>query len=165
MIGKKGFSLIEVIICLAIASILSVSAFSLAGYIKNADTKKCGKQLNQKIETARMTTMSKSGDWQFYIYKESDGIYYCLTTDTTLDRSKGKKIGSSSMKLYATKKGETETLLSEGTSEIHMKFTKNTGCFSTEDGASIYKSIRVEGKNSVSITIQLVEKTGKHYIE
>lgn len=165
MLDKKGFSMIEVIICMAIVAVLSVSAFSLSDHLQYANVKKCAKQLNQKLETARMVSMSKSGQWQFYVYKEDDGIYYYLTNSGTLDRTKGVKLGSSDIKLYATPQGGTETEITAGDGNVvHIHFTKNTGSFTTKDGATIYESIRMEKKSS-NYVMKLIAQTGKHYIE
>ena len=166
MLDKKGFSFIEVIICLAMVSILSVGVFSLSSHIKYANVKKCVKQLNQKLETARMTSMSKTGKWQLYIYKEADGVYYCLTNAATLDRSNGVKLGSKNIKLFYTIKGGTEEeATAANAAVIQIQFTKNTGSFTASDGASIYESIRLADEDSEGYTIHLVEKTGKHYME
>ena len=76
-LNNKGFSLIEAIICMAIMAILSVSAVSLSGHIKYANTKKCVKQLNQNLETARMTSMavlSLPKRWRVILFLVSGGL-------------------------------------------------------------------------------------------
>lgn len=165
MLNKKGFSLIEVIICLAMMAILSVSAFSLSGHIKYANLKKCVKQLNQELETARMTSMSKTGKWKLFVYKKDDGVYYCLTTSDAIESSKEKKIGSKNMKVFCKEKGCAETEVTAGGTIIHIQFSKGNGNYIASDGSLIYESIRVAEGSSDGYTIKLVEKTGKHYID
>lgn len=161
-----GFSLIEIIICLAMVSILSVGAFALSGHIKYANVKKSVKQLNQKIETTRMNGMSKVGKWNLYIYKESDGVYYYLTDGNTLERSSGVRVGGNRIRLFYTVKGgsETEATASNG-STIHIQFAKNTGSFIAQDGAEIYETIRLADGDTKGYIIRLIEKTGKHFVE
>lgn len=164
-LNNKGFSLIEAIICMAIMAILSVSAVSLSGHIKYANTKKCVKQLNQNLETARMTSMSKAGTWQFYLYRKDGELYYSLSAGG-LDRDAGTKLGGKKIKLYYTKKGESETELTNmTTSVVQIQFSKSTGAFVAKDGANIYESLRVATDTYKGYTIELIEKTGKHILQ
>lgn len=160
MLDKKGFSLIEVIICMAIMAILSVSAFSLSGHIKYANTKKCVKQLNQKLETAKMTTMSKAGEWSFYLYRHDGELYYSLTKEA-FDPDKGTKLGGKKIRLFYKEKGGSEVELT-GSSKIKIQFVKSTGAFT---GSKIYESLRIATDSSKGHTITLVEKTGKHILD
>ncbi|SES84337.1 type II secretion system protein [[Clostridium] polysaccharolyticum] len=159
-LNEKGFSLIEAIICMAIMAVLSVSAFSLSGHIKYANTKKCVKQLNQKMETAKMTTMSKAGDWSLYLYRHDGELYYSLTRET-FDEDKGTKIGGRKIRLFYKEKGGKESELS-GSSKLQIQFARSTGAFA---GPTIYESLRIATDSSKGYTIKLVEKTGKHILE
>lgn len=164
-LDKKGFSLIEVIICMAIMAILTVSAFSLSSHIKYANTKKCVKQLNQKLETARMTSMSKAGNWQLYLYRKDGDLYYYLS-DGALVRENGNKLGGKKVRLYYTKKGAAETELKDlNSSLVQIQFSKSTGAFIANGGSSVYESLRVATESSKGYTIKLVEKTGKHILK
>lgn len=170
MLNKKGFSLIEVIICMALVGILSVSAFSLSNHIKYANATKCVKVLNQKLEITRMTTMSKAGDWSIYIYKKSDGLYYYMSSDNILREDKGSKLGSGKIHLYYTEKGSSEAELSEGTAApVHIKFSRSTGAFLSTGispgDSKIYEQLRVASESSEGDVIELVEKTGKHILK
>lgn len=164
MLNKDGFSLIEFIICFAIMAIISVSGFSLSSHIKYANVEKCAKEIDQQLEKAKMVSISKSGDWNLFIFKKDSGLYYQLT-DKSKDFSKGEKVGGSGISLYATKKGGTEAEI-KGTDYIQIAFSKNSGVFiSTPGGASVYSSIRISGGSSKGYTISLVELTGKHSID
>lgn len=166
MLDKKGFSLIELIICIALMGILSVSAFSLASHIKFANSSRCIKVLNQKLEIARMTTMSKAGEWSFFVYRKSDGIYCYLSSNGTLEESKGTKLAGSKIHLYYTKKGGSEEELEESIASVmHIKFSKNTGAFLDNGSSCIYEQIRVAAESSKGDVIELVEKTGKHILK
>ncbi len=164
-IGTKGFSVIEVIICLAIMAVLSTGAVSLASHIKYANTKKCVKLLNQELETARMTAMSKAGNWQLYVYRKEDGIYYYLS-NSGLNKEKGEKVGGKKIHLYYKKKGETEQeLTSVDSSLVQIQFSKNTGAFIAESGSCIYETLRVATVGTNGHVIKLIEVTGKHILD
>ena len=163
--GSLGFSLIEVIICLALISILSVGAFSLSGHIKYANVKKSVKQLNQKIETARMYSMSKVWKWRLYIYKQNDGVYYYLTDSETLQRSSGVKVGGNHIRLFYTVKGGSEVEVLSNDDVVQIQFAKSTGSFIAQDGTEIYETIRLADEETKGYTIRLIEKTGKHFVE
>lgn len=165
MLNKKGYSMIEVIICLAMLAILSVSAFSLSSHIKYANTKKCVKELNQTLEKARMTSMSKAGDWKLYLYRQADGFYYELTNLSTLDKSQGKKLGGTSIQVFYKKKGDPSESQLGATGVMKICFSKSTGAYLVKDGSEIYESIRIANDSSKGYTIKLVEKTGKHMLQ
>lgn len=168
MLDKKGFSLVEVIICIAIMGILSVSAFSLQSHIKYADAKRCAKVLNQKIEIARMRAMSKKGNWHLYVYADGNSTNYLVSDQDTLDRTKGEKLGSGNIKIYYTTKtntGATTEASLTGSAYIDIQFYKSTGAFRENADSSIYDNIRIAENEGVDYVIKLVQKTGKHSIE
>lgn len=162
MLNKKGFSMIEVIICLAMLAILSVSAFSLSGHIKYANTKKCAKLLNQTLEQSRMTSMSKAGKWKLYLYRYDGELYYNLTNEASLDKSKGRKVGGSKINLYYMEKGSSSETKLSNTKVLQIGFERSTGAYSNADGSTIFTTLRVAGEEGKGYTIELVEKTGKH---
>lgn len=169
MLDEKGFSLVEAIICLAIMGILSVSAFYLSNHVKYADTKRCAKVLNQKIEIARMRALSKKGDWHLYIYADGNSIYYQVSDKDAVDRSKGEKLGDSNIDVFftcRTKGSVTPSSESKitGSVEVDMRFYKSTGAFRENAANVLYDSIRIKGHDGSEYVINLVEKTGKHNI-
>ena len=83
-----------------------------------------------------------------------------------LDRDAGTKLGGKKIKLYYTKKGESETELTNmTTSVVQIQFSKSTGAFVAKDGANIYESLRVATDTYKGYTIELIEKTGKHILQ
>lgn len=169
MLDEKGFSLVEVIICIAIMGILSVSAFSLSNHVKYADAKRCAKVLNQKIEVARMRSLSKKGDWHLYIYADGSSICYEVSDKDTVDKSKGEKLGGGNIDVFFTSRTKgtagpgTETQIT-GSVVVDMQFYKSTGAFRENSSNILYDSIRVKEREGLEYVIELVEKTGKHNI-
>lgn len=183
MLNKKGFSLIEVIACIAMIGILAGSAVSLAGQIKYANTKKCVKVLNQKVETARMTAMTKKGEWNMFIYRGEvngkKGLYYQIIDSSDIVYGKMERIGDYSINVeYAEKSRPAGEVGGGGTvgaykkldnGFIKLQFEKSTGAFRTSGEStgleSVYDSIKLYNDGGKEYVIRFVEKTGKHYIE
>ena len=76
MKDNKGFSLIELIIALAIMSVILGMLIANMGYISNSAAKGCANSLKTAIGQTRIKTMGKQ-ETLLYIYKDSaDGRYY-----------------------------------------------------------------------------------------
>ena len=163
LLDKKGYSLIEIIICIGIIGILSTGAVALIGFLNYANTKKCAEELNVALEKARMDTIAKSGTPYFYIYKRNDKYYYKLSEDTTLDPNGGFLFGNHKIDITYQIKGCVGTKQVTESAPLKLAFLKSTGGFTNTGGAVVCEDIFISG--SKDYKIHLVEKTGKHYIE
>ncbi|SFR68426.1 prepilin-type N-terminal cleavage/methylation domain-containing protein [Anaeromicropila populeti] len=165
MKNSKGFSLIELIIVIAILAILSTGAVAGLSKIRYANTKKCANELNTLIEKGRMQAMSKAGTWYLYVYKTSDGVYYKITKETTTPTD-GNLLAGNSISIKFQKDGaSSEETLTAGSNPIKLKFSKNTGGLLEESvtgGAAYYKYIKVIGSSTYKI--ELNKLTGKHFL-
>ena len=159
-----GFSLIEMIIVIAIAAILTGSSFTMVRSIAYANTKKASETVLSTLDTQRITAMSKKGNWYVYIYHLSDGCYIKAVDNVELSSfnasyldNKGIKICSDSIGIYIDSEAGTKV---DGTDIICIKYTK-TGVF---DGTKTnVNKIIVDGTGTNTIT--LVHSTGKSYLE
>lgn len=173
---QKGFSLIEVIIVIAMIGIFAGISVSMMGHIRYADTKKTVESVSSALEKQRINTMSKAGTPYLYIYKLSDGYYMkqvsdrsdnCITTfDSSVFTSDGLKIAGNNAEIYID--SETGTKV-DSTSFIRIAFTKNgvfeTAKVSETDSTERTNVSRIVIKGSGSYTITLVKATGKHIVE
>lgn len=76
---RRGFSLIELIITMAIMAIFAAVTIGALGYLNAGKTKKASAKLNSRLNYIQSETMTKEGCSFLYLYKQSDGIYYLVS--------------------------------------------------------------------------------------
>lgn len=164
--NNKGFSMIELVITIAIMGILTGSFVAAAGYLKYANAKAGAKKINAELSELRIDTMSKMQTPYLYLYKIDSNTYMKVvsgddsaTVGGTLDTNT-TRVGNVKINVFYTDSSGEHQLGTSG-SQIMIEMDKSTGAFK-----SGYSSIRVassDGKRSY--TIKLVKTTGKHYIQ
>ena len=82
--NNKGFSLVEMIIVIAVIAILAGASVTFFGHVRYANTQKTVESIDSAIDKLQSNAMSKSNNSYLYIYKLSDG-YYMKTVDTYYD--------------------------------------------------------------------------------
>ena len=188
--NKKGFSMVEMIIVIAIMAILVGGIASYIGYINNGKTKKSIETLKTKLDRVQTDNMAKEGDTYLYLYKTASGIYCkIVNTGECLDPS-GKVIYPNGF----TNRTEFDNFLASSpqTSElagsrvdvkakgvkadgspadielkndniVKIGFDKTTGAFKCSNNGSNTDFYNViEFKGSQHYSIKLVKSTGKH---
>lgn len=74
---KRGMTLVEIIIVIAIIGILAGVSVSLLSNIRYANTKKTVEGICTALDRQRVTAMTKEGNGFLYIYWKDDGCYAC----------------------------------------------------------------------------------------
>lgn len=82
-LNNKGFSLLELLIVMAIIVIVSVATTVSLTVISKGNAKKVNKNLYSTLSSLKTTTMSKSGDWYMEIVKS--GNQYEINTYKEVD--------------------------------------------------------------------------------
>ncbi len=72
---KRGFSLVELIITMAIMAIFAGAIIGAVGWINAGKTRKASAKLNNQISSIQTATMTQKGETYLYIYRTSKGIY------------------------------------------------------------------------------------------
>lgn len=167
--NQKGFSLIEIIIAIALVGILAGVSVSMINHVHYANTKKTVEAVDSALDKQQANTMSKVDKPYMYIYKLSDGYYMKELTEelTAFDSTKldnnGTKISGNGTQIYF--ESESGTLLS-GTKFIRICY-KKSGIFNKDalgDGTKATNVDKIVVKGTGTYTITLVEATGKHPI-
>lgn len=193
--GKKsGFSMIEVIIVMAILGILVGSSVAVVSHINNGNSKKSAANLSATLSKMRMDSMTKNNKKYMYLYQKNDGIYMSVIIDpmypdgyddwTTLqgkiDPDDETKLGNDRLKFRVSGKNDagniSERDLGIG-NIIKISYDHEKGNFSRCNGGhdlnpstfdgTFYDTIKIcmdNTENTKQYEIKLVEQTGKHIL-
>lgn len=143
--NNKGFSLIEVIVIIAIMAVLTASSMSALTYLLRGDIKKATKTLYSSITSSRTSSMAKAGDWTFVV--EHDGTSYVLRT-----MCDGVEYESEVLSYRVS------SITIDGSPLTSIKFVKNTGAVSSINGGDV-----LAGYSDIVITIGGNQQTLRLY--
>ena len=161
---NKGFSLIELIVIIAIMGVmLAVGGYSLTA-ISSANAKQCAKELEAGLISTRTQSYSSDSDTvkaTVSFYKGTDGIYMKKSFE-----SEAEKIGGSTVSASYKLTGSTY-YVDLGNKPITFSFNRSSAAFNpaTIDGNSANcESIKISSGTKV-YTITCYEHTGKTMLE
>ena len=170
---NQGFTLVEMIIVIAIAGILAGSSVMALNSLKYANAKKCANEIDSMIDKARVLSMTKGPTYLYiYVYK---GEYHMKCQQGDLDRTTpGTFLCNDDITItaYSNETPATSKKVSILNS-IKIAFKRSNGAllpdnlknFETlDDTPRVFNKIVVSSENT-EYTIRIVELTGKHYIE
>lgn len=158
MKNNKGFSLVELIIVIAIISILTGVSFVGLGYLYSTNVKSTVQKLDSSLQKVQSYTTAKSNggrDVGLVIKKKSDGFY---VEYKGIAGQEDAKIGGQNLtfKYYV---GGTATII-DSTQSLELNFDRSTGGLLplTNNGSDYCEKIEVSlnGANAYTITISKV---------
>lgn len=162
---NKGYSLIELVIVLAIIAIIMSTVFYSIILIFSANAKSCANNIQRAIGDCKVTTMGKASAYMT-LYRNAEGNVY--TQMHVKDGGaypypsygEAQKVGTQKVTVkYKPSSASAETELLAG-DEIEIWFDRATGGFLDDGSHTFYEYIRVEG-GSKNYKIVLTELTGK----
>jgi prepilin-type N-terminal cleavage/methylation domain-containing protein len=172
---NRGFSLVELVIVIAILAIVAGGVGISISTISNKKVTKCASEIASSIERTRVLTLGKAqNDVECIIsYDSSDSSYYAVITQGGSEVQR-QKVGESpiDVKVYfdgsstgvslGSITGQSPASTSTG---LHIMFNRSSGAFlektNNAGGEKNYCSKIVVTGGSKSIEITTVGKTGK----
>lgn len=175
---NKGFSLIELIVTIAVMAIVTGATMSIYSWIKSHRLKSMAENVNDAIGDLRSITLSKGGKYQLVIRKDGNDYIAVIQTGNTqpdgtviwTDMREKTTIGSKG-DIYFDDAGTSTRKSVSDTVQIIIQYTKADGSFSSikwydtagGDGFIDNNKINVKYAGEGKI-VNLVELTGKHFI-
>lgn len=164
-LGNSGFSLIELIIIIAIIALMSVGGISAFGYLKLANASKCAAEIDNGLTSLKSRNMSKTSSTYMHLYYY-DHDYYILFngsssfTPSAANYSDGEKVGNRDLKLFF----DTQDISTLSNKCVTIGVRRKDGAFlNTASPTSKIKVVKSSGDSAHEIT--LVTSTGKHFID
>ena len=159
---NRGYSIIELIIVLAIIAIIMGTVFYSIILIFSANAKSCVNNIQRSIGDCKVTTMGRA-DAYMVLFRDNEGNVYTqmhiTKSDGTVTDEEPQKVGTSKVDVGYTPKNGTETALLPGDS-IEIRFDRSNGGFKADAGGRLYEEIYVRG-GSKDFRITMTELTGK----
>lgn len=167
----RGFSLVEIIVVIAIIGILTGASVSLFGHVRYANTEKAVETVSNMLDRQRITTMSQKDAQYLYIYHLDDGFYVMITNDwlnaydSSVLGSGGIKICSNSISVQGVDAAGNQSELEKESDIIRVIF-KRSGALNTENGDSKGTNVsKIVFIGSGTRTIRFFAETGKHTVD
>lgn len=164
--NDKGFSMIELVVTIAIMGIVTLSAIGIYSWTASSIFKDAYKNVTDSMAYARTEQLSKAGSWSVKISLDADGKYISEVSVSDLSSSSSKrkvKNRKDSVKISAVKKDDG-SLIELNSGSIEMEYNSNGSFKKASINGTDIKGIKVE-YSRYSKTIKLALDTGKFFID
>ncbi|WP_455721962.1 pilus assembly FimT family protein [Agathobacter sp.] len=171
---NKGFSLVELIVVIAIMAILTTAAAMSIASIFGVAVKQCARDIKSSINDTRVSTMGKDQVILTIKKGNSDGssdAYYCITTEkdgfgnATTEES---RVGRSNLDITYILTDDSGNNSAEqkldATHPITIEFNRGSGSLKLGSDGKYCTQIRIK-KNSTEKILKLYPETGKVSME
>lgn len=176
--NNKGFTLIEIIVALAIMGLCVAGAISLYSSLSGAKVNSAATKLDSQLSLTRTNTLTKKGDWVLEVNKSSGKYYAILFHDgdgAGWEEYKKVELGdASSIEIEYTKVTYASGVATKTTgveiTHVPMRIGYDNGsgacvAVSTHGVTNYYVGdiTITDGEKTREITI--TKATGKHYLD
>ncbi len=151
----KGYSLVELMITIAIMAILVGLIGLSANLLKSADTKEVAHEINSGLTELKSQNMGRNKPiyMHFNMYNGSYYVNYTESETFTPDGT-GREVGAPDVMVSVD-----GTVMNNG-DDICILIQKKDGAFALGP-----EKIVVTGEGASDYTVWLVKRTGRHYVE
>lgn len=176
----EGFSLIELVITIAIAAIMVGGAALGISILTTTNTKDFAYEVNSGLTELKSKNTSQEKAVYLHVYKYQDS-YYMKYTDSAVftPDDTGKEIGSPSMRVSVTYdvRDDSDHRLTDETSmlgsgsDVCIGMAKKDGAFvffekdPSEKKKRAPREITVSSPDGSGYTVYMVTDTGNHYVK
>lgn len=171
--NNKGYTLMEILIVLAIMGVVIGFFVSDIGYISGGSVRGCVKSIKVALSEVRIKTMGKT-ETLFCLYKGSDGYYIVHGVDGTTEPAERCGSGTVTIRYYTASNPTVAQTVDTG-APLVIGFNRANGSIDTSIGASInidgsYVTVSGTDCNKIEVTgggksetIMISTATGKVY--
>lgn len=166
----KGFSLVEMIIVIAIIGIMAGISIRVIGYISLANSEKAAKTFVGALGKLQAKAMSKAEKTYLYIYMLDDTYYICSSKEdctefnpSVMSKSNGTALGMG-MTISCKDASGTKKIENSGEADTipFLKISyKRDGSFDGFTGT--YQTILIESRFPTEV--KLVRETGRYIVQ
>lgn len=97
MKNNKGFSLVELLVVVAILGVVAVSTTLSYSVVRNADVRKAATTTGNMMKSVRTECLSKESSQFLYIYMDNDDYYYATANKEETSLAGVKSIGGTKL--------------------------------------------------------------------
>lgn len=166
--SNKGFTLVELLVVVAIIAICTAIMEASLSTISSSQAHECANEIGSLLSQCRIRAMSRSANVYVKLYRDASGNlradYVENNAVVSSDAVGGTRCGAS----YTA--GGVETPLDSSGRALYLSFARDTGAFRTlqpdgiNDAASPCTSIEVSGGGRI-YTVSFFIATGLYHIE
>ncbi len=153
--NNKGFSLVEMIIVMAMMVILFVGAGTILLNWRSWNVNDCIEKIDTALGTTKIECMSKE-DSSLRIWKESDEYFLQVGS------GEKKRIGDDEIEISYS--DGTDTKIIEGSTDLKLTYDRKDGSYK-EIASGVYCTQITVKRQDKTRYIKLVRKTGKHSVQ
>lgn len=162
--NNKGFSLVEMIIIIAIMVIVTVGASVAALNWRGSYLSDCVKKIDSGLAAAKVDCMSKETGSLVIRYDSSEELYYMQVSE-----EEEEQLGDDKIKIYYKTSASSNYVEITESNEITLSFYRATGGFKEKEingaGTKIYFDNLKVVRAGKEVKIKLEKDTGNYYIE
>jgi len=164
---NRGFSLVELVIVMAIMGLLVGTATFGISLMYSRDTQSVANSIDDELTQLRMISMTKAGDYKITINTTGN-----VSKNNTITLSDGevKKLDKN-VKITMEKVNGSGSWSENGAANIDIKFDASNGSVSVFGGDTDVSGIYVikiesgSGATARESKVNLVQLTGRHFVE
>lgn len=164
MKSNRGFSLVELIVVIALMAILTGVGVISVGMIGGFKATECSKNIESLLNKVRIDTMGKNSAY-VHIYQAADGSYYAeyVTKAGSSTNTSTVQIGKKSVNVTYADESDLTNFKAVDSVGIYLQFERSSGALMHPEAAPMTSrvvKIKVT-QNSKVIVISIYPETGK----